>query len=277
MRRSVNRHRFSWIKAITWGGGLILVTALIIGLSWMVWGFHNRQWDGQSRFTIIYLEPHLVIKSFDPKSLQGVELTFPDDLVIESISGRGSWQAGVIAKAGGAKWAADSVANYLGIAYTGVGNNFGWWDKLQWNWWSRRIDWSKIDTSKTSVLGQFTTPDGVMAHQLSSAWDSKANEWFFDQNIESQLLGIAIVNTTSTPGLGASASRVVETMGFKVRSLATADQEVQKCILQTKSELKTSIAIKKLQKTFDCKWEVGTSQDSILILGDQYRSWKTGD
>ncbi len=246
-------------------------------LFFVAFGFINRQWDGQSRFTKIYLSPHLIVQSFDPKSNQGVKLVFPDNLTIESISGRGSWGAGVIAKAGSGKWAADSVANYLGISYTGIAGHFTWWDELQWKLKSRSIDWTEIDVETTSALEKFTTPDGIESYKLSRAWDNKANQWFFDETIESKLLGVVIVNTTDTPGLGASASRVVESMGFKVRNLSSSDDEATKCVLATSEELKSTLAIKKLQKTFGCSWQESTDQDLTLTLGDQYRSWKTGD
>lgn len=276
MRRNVNHHNGFWavVKMIV----LTIITgSLLLGIFAVLWGYHQRQWDGRSRFTQIYLTPKLVIKSFDPKSKTGVVLVFPENLEIDSISGRGSWNAGVISKAGNQRWAADSVANYLGISYTGIGNALNWWDQLQWQLWNSKIEWTEINVADTTALQPSTTPDGVMIYQLSRAWDSKANQWFFDQTIESQLLGVVIVNTTTTSGLGASASRVVESMGFKVRSLTSTDQDIKTCILQTKPELKTMLAVRKLQMTFGCSWQKSEQQDLTLILGDQYRSWKTGD
>jgi hypothetical protein len=256
---------------------ILSVVVFLSALFFVALGYVNRQWDGQSRYTKIYLSSHLVVESFDPKSNQGVKLVFPDELIIESISGRGSWAAGVISKAGTSKWAADSVANYLGIAYTGLAGHFTWWDDLQWKLKSGSVDWTEIKVEDTSALEKFTTPDGVQAYKLSRGWDNKANQWFFDETIESKLLGVVIVNTTDTPGLGASASRVVESMGFKVRDLSTSDEEVTNCVLATTPELKSTLAVKKLQKTFACSWQTSSDQDLKLVLGDQYRSWKTGD
>lgn len=203
-------------------------------------------------------------------------MNFPDNLAIESISGRGSWMANVIGKAGGEKWAADSVANYLGINYTAV-DHLGWFDQLQWSWRGKSIDWSTIDLVDSPILQKQLAPDGVATFHLTTAWDTKAKLWFFDQNIANKSLGVIIVNTTTAPGLGANASRVVESMGFKVRNLTNSPDQVDQCVVRTLLDLKKTLPVQKLIKAFNCKWEVSEESDLTLILGNLYRSWKTGD
>jgi len=257
--------------------GLVLVIIVLVGFLGGLWAFAHRTWDGQTRFTIINLRPHLVVKSFDPVSKKGIVINFPDNLEIESVSGRGSWMAGVIGRAGEEKWAADSVANYLGITYTLVSTSRGW-DSFLWSWQSRSVDWSIVEVADTSLLSKSSAPDGLETYHLSSTWDNKAKDWFYDQKIASQLLGVTIVNTTETSGLGANASRVVGSMGFKVRSLTTSNETPQTtCVVRTRLALKNNLATKKLQKSFACKWEVHDDSDIELVLGNLYRSWKMGD
>jgi hypothetical protein len=255
----------------------VIGICVVVAAIFVIKGFVQRKWDRETRFTVISFTPDVVIKSFDRDAKQGIILRLPKDLQIESILGRGNWRAEVIDEAGDLQWAAESIAEYLGITYTAIEKDLEWWDKLMWTTNAKDIAWREIDLAKTSYVEKKKLPDGMEVLTLSSNWDQKAREWFYDQNIASQALGVELINTTTAAGLGASAARVVESMGFKVRSLSSISEKVEKCLVKSNSELKNNVAVRKLLKTFNCRWETSQTQDVFLVLGTEYLQWKQGD
>lgn len=252
---------------------LALLAAAVVG----VWGYMHRQWDGKTRFTVIVPGKLVQIKSFDPDSGQGIVLTLPESLEITATSGRGVWLAGVIFEAGKEDWAADSVANTLGIAYTATDFGSGWWDAWQWQKYSRTVTWKEIDLATSGILEKVVTPDGVEVVRLGSRADDRIRDWFVDQAIAAESLGVVITNTTTTSGLGADAGRVAESMGIKLRELRNDPSEVDVCVLRGSEEMRKSLGGEKLRRVFGCTWEDGSDQDLELVLGTGYQHWKYGD
>ena len=101
--------------------------------------------------------------------------------------------------------------------------------------------------------------------------------WFTEQAIAEQSLGVVIVNTWAHPGLGTSASRVVESMGFKVRNLTTSEEKLDQCVVQSPLNLKKSLPVRRLMETFDCSWEETMDADLHLVLGRDYIRWRWGE
>jgi hypothetical protein len=279
MRRPAKQkfHSSGWVKKIKISIVFIILVGIFAGLIFVLKGYVQRKWDKETRFTVISFSPEVVIKSFDRDTRQGIILKLPSDLQIESVQGRGKWRAEVIADAGELDWAASSIADYLGISYTSVEGELEWWDKLMWSTYSKNILWKEINFSETAYVEKHVLPDGVEVLTLTSNWDLKAREWFYDQKIASQALGVEIVNSTSASGLGAGAARIVESMGFKVRNLTSTADNVEECFVKSKTELKENVAVRKLLKTFGCRWETSDSADIILILGKKYLQWKDGN
>lgn len=255
----------------------LLVIALFVVTGLVLWGFFNRQWDGKTRFTVITDTSPIQIKSFDPVSKQGIVLTLPDTLEIVSVGGRGTWQAGVVFQAGKKDWAADSIAHTLGISYTGTEFGSGWWDNWQWRKQTSGIDWNEVNLADRGLLDKITTPDGVELFQLTTRTDAALKDWFSDQAIAVESLGVVIVNTTAESGLGADAGRVVESMGLKVRGLTNESTVLKNCIVRGTSALKKSVGGQKLRRVFDCAWEETNDEDLMLLLGTDYVVYKKGE
>lgn len=270
--RARSARSFFWPKVFA---GFLVVVLLVSAIGAGIL-YSQKKWDSQTRFTVIELAMPIRIKSFDPKTNRGLVLTLPADLEIDSVGGRGKWLAGLISKAGTTTWAADSIADYLDIAYQGVEGELPWWDKLAWAKFSQNIIWNEIDLAQTSFLSSDQTPDGLTVLHLTSSWPAKAREWFSDQVIAQEALGVNVVNTTVVPGLGASAARTVESMGFKVRGLTSGSPEVDQCVVTSQKSLKGSPAVRKLLKAFKCSWRVGEEGDLTLELGRRYQIWKIG-
>jgi hypothetical protein len=253
---------------------LLLLTS-ILGLA-ILWSYKHRLWDGKTRFTMIKLTSPLQVKSIDPTTHEGIILTLPDDLEIESVAGRGKWLAGMIGKAGKSAWVADSLADYLGISYQGIEGQLDWWDSWAWRKNQKNVSWREVNLGQTPYVTTDTTPDGVSVKHITSAWDNKSRDWFSDQTIARESLGVELANSSAVPGLGASAARVVESMGFKVRKLTSQPDEVDHCVVKSQPSERKTLPVSKLMKEFGCRWESTDQSDLILILGREYRIWRTG-
>ena len=100
------------------------------------------EWDGRSRFTVISIGDTVKVESIDPAVSGGMRFTLPGNLELETVGGRGKWRAEVLAKLAqkyGKKWAADSVANYLGIGYTAEKSELGMVEK--WRGGKSEVEW----------------------------------------------------------------------------------------------------------------------------------------
>jgi hypothetical protein len=273
MRKLSKKHDYSWVLKFL---GYAIVVLIFISVLVFLEIYLGRNWDQHTRFTTISHKIPITVRSFDPNSKTGVVLVLPDNLEIESVSGRGKWLAGKIHQAGKPTWVGDSVADYLGISYVGIDSNLSIWDKIMWEKYSRQISWKEIDLGNTNYLETVITPDNLQITRLADGWDSKARDWFFDQSIAEMSLGVAIVNTSPIPGLGIHAGRVVESVGFKVRDLTNSTEEIDKCLVKSLPELQKSQSVQKLIHTFDCNWQRSEETDLSLILGKQYREWLLG-
>lgn len=256
--------------------GYSFVVVLFVGALGIIEVYLGRQWDGQTRFTVVEVGDELKIDSIDPVSGLGIRLVLPPDLEIESVGGRGKWLAGKISKAGNARWVADSLTDYLGLRYTGIKGRLSLWDQLSWNRLRKKVDLKEIKLQETSYLEKVTTPDNMEVYHLASSWDGKARDWFSDITIAQASLGVAIVNTSPVPGLGIRAGRVVESMGFKVRNLSNEEQEVNRCQVLGQESLRTSVPVRKLIEAFNCEWRDSDELDLVLKLGKQYREYRLG-
>lgn len=215
------------------------------------------------RSTVVVVGDKVVVKSFDPVTNSGIILRLPDNLEIETVGGRGKWQAGVITKAGTKKWVADSVADYLGISYQGTEGVL-----------PARVKLQEVDLGDTSFVTGEKTVDGVKVMRLNSSWETKVREWFFSSVVANESMTVTVVNTTEVPGLGAHAARVLESAGIKVGMVANKPEEVDKCIVRSKEEQKKSYTVGFMKRAFGCKWEKG--EEVILEVGKEYEKWWMG-
>ncbi len=273
MRKLTKKHDYSGILKFL---GYLAVVGIFILILLCVEIYLGRNWDQQTRFTTISHNSPITIRSFDPNSKSGIILILPDNLEIESVSGRGKWLAGKIALAGNSDWVGDSVADYLGISYVGIESKLSIWDQFMWRKYSREVTWNQVNLGETNFIETAITPDNMQIVRLADGWESKARDWFFDQSIAEESLGVAIVNSSPVPGLGIHAGRVVESMGYKVRDLTNISDEIGKCLVKSLPELQKSRAVLKLMHTFDCEWQKTDDTDLVLILGRVYREWLMG-
>ncbi len=244
----------------------VVVALMLAGAIVLVVSYRGRRWEGRERFTVIRLGPPVVVASFDPQTGRGIKIELPDELEIETVGGRGKWRLGVLLKAGEVRWAADSVAEALGVGYEGRAEDLGWIDR--WGWWSRgrNVNWEEVALGKTSLVSWEKGADGVEAGHLTKGWEARADTWFVSQAIAQEQLRVKIVNTTTVAGLGSRVARMVERAGMKVAEVTAGAEEKQKCVVSGPAG---SVGVRSLVRWLGCGWQ--PAAEVVVEVGTDYR------
>ncbi len=261
-------------------GIVLILAAVAAGVGWGIW--RGRQWDGRTQFTVISISSPVTVASFDPVTGTGIRLVLPDNLKIDAVGGKGTWQAGILEKAGrqwGDKWAADSLADYLGISYVGRTENLELWDRIMWWWWSRQVKWQEVDLVNTVYLTSVRDPDGVEFERLGPTWPEKAQDWFTSASLAKETVNVSIINSTDVPGLGAHAATVAENAGVRVVAVNNTAVEVGKCVLAGNADMEAGLTGSWLTRVFGCRWQVNSdpNPEISLTVGSEYKKWWTGN
>ncbi|OGD08199.1 hypothetical protein A2397_05675 [Candidatus Amesbacteria bacterium RIFOXYB1_FULL_44_23] len=265
-----------WIKIVV-GSGLVIL--LIAGLFEIAGSYQRRLWGGKSRFTVVSLGQPTIIYSVDPafKGV-GVKLILPDDLMVDTVDGRGTWKVGVLRpleKKYGKAWLIDSLENSLGLMITDKLPLTNFWDFLGYGLTTFGIDWEEVKVSET-YLEEGTDPDGEKVLGLSMYWWKKVGELFFSANVASEGWQVSVFNSTNTTGLGYKMARVVETAGFKVIRVADTNQKTEKCVIKSNSADRNVWATQLLIKKWSCRWQENKElqeKEIELIVGESFSGW----
>jgi len=260
---------------VTWK--ILVISILFLGIlggGWWYW--KTKLWNGRTRFTVVSLGDEIKIKSFDPTTALGVEIVLPSKLIISSVAGRGEWRADKISQAGKSGWVVDSLVNTLGLRILSEENRLPLIDKILWQWWNRKVVWKQVDVSLLGYLISETTSDGEKVYRLSGAWDKYVSDSLSSVVIAKNGMNVIIVNTTGEVGLGASASRLVESMGLRVIEINSSENHLEKCTVNSRKEIKNSIEVVSLISAFGCEWKEDTGDNLRLELGESYRKWRDG-
>ncbi len=211
----------------------------------MVFSLFGGRWDGQSRFTVIYVDKEVRVASFDPQTGEGIKINFPQNWVIVGSGGRGEWLA---EKAG----RADLVAENLGILYTAEATKMSWGDRLVWWWWGRKIKWREVDGGQWMKKEQ--TVDGVEVWKLDERWDITAGQMLASSVVQKERLEVTVVNMTSTLGLAAEVARMLESSGLRVVATQTGEAEIKGCQVRSSKQSKSKVGVRLMVKSLGCNW-----------------------
>ncbi len=231
---------------------------LVGGGLYVLWTrFRWGGWDGKSRFTVVELGSPVRILSFDPATHQGLRLTLPGDLWVNTGSGRGRFPVSTLASAGSSTWAVRSITDALGIFSQGELGHLNWVDK--WRWWfaARGVQWRVVDLAQAGLVSYHQTADGISEGELAPNWEQAAQGWFTSLTVAQEQLAVRVVNTTAVPGLAAIAARQIETSGMKVVEVANSSDEVDKCRIVGPKELQKSVGGGLLWQNYNCDWQIG--------------------
>ena len=264
---------------------LVIIGAGIISME-VVNSYQRRSWDGLSRFTAVKTGRNgedISVSSIDPETGSGVTVILPGEMEIPTINGKGVWKISSLSKLGsknGPKWVADSVADFLGVPYTVVWEEMGFWDKLAWWNVSRTVDLREISLADTSWIEENKDPDGEKVLGLSNIGQKKIGEMFFSSKLAKENLNVSVYNTTGIGGLGTRFSRVVENAGFKVVNVAAGKESIEKCEVRSNTNYKQNTGVRWLVRYFECIWsadpDLGDREVSIRI-GKEYAGWRLGE
>mgnify|MGYP001616547894 CR=1 FL=1 len=261
-----------------WLGLVVLLVALA-----MV-GYWRREWDGRTRFSVVSVGREIEVLSFDPQTKLGVRMKLPENLEVETVGGRGRIKSGNLVRAGqkfgGTRWVADSVADYIGIAYTGEERHLGWWDRWLWWWMGREVNWSDISTQVLGWMREMEAVDGEKFLVFSDAWAQERGKWFLDSAVAAEGMSVTMVNTTSTNGLGSHAAIAFETAGMRVREIRTEARVLEKCRVWGGKDTRKRAAAGWIIKNYSCQWGTDdkmSDEEMVVELGGDYRKWWLGE
>lgn len=215
------------------------------------------------RFTAIDTKGGVTISSFDPVSKKGFEMRLPDNMEIPGDAKRGMWKAAKIGQAGEPDWAAQSVANYLGITYTKVNGGVWWWDRL-------RLKWEKIDMNRRGWVEETKAVDGEPVVRLSETWKMASREMFASEIISQQGWTAGVINSSGEMGLAAKTADRIESMGVRVAEVKTGQGSAKGCWVESLNKNKREMVVKIIMANWKCKWKENPQlgeKELLLFLG----------
>lgn len=266
-------------KFFLWVFFLFIIFAIGLG----IWQVRSREWLGNERFTMIELTDKVEIASFDPVTRRGIRFVLPEEMKINTVSGRGAWKVKVLPELKekyGQRWVADSIADTLGIGYTVSGRMSNLVDRWNWWWWNRRVDWSNVQLVGTPALLERTEADGEKYQEFTSWGEVKMTSWFLSAAIASEDVTVRIINLTKVDGLGGHAARTINSVGIRVVEVKFGDDLAdEKCKIISSEEAASSLTVSWMRREFDCTLEINGGYDvgAELILGREYQRWWLGD
>ncbi len=257
---------------------------LLVLLGAAGWSYGKREWDGRTRFTVVSVGQEVEVWSFDPQTRDGVRVKLPGNLEVETVGGRGRIKSQNLElaaqKFGGKSWAADSVADYLGIGYIGDIGSLSFWDRWRWWWIGRGINWTLLSMGEGGWTQKVVAVDGEVLLRLSDSWVNERGKWFLDSAVASEGVRVTLVNTTQINGLGAHAAIALETAGMRVREIRNEIKSLKKCRLMVRKESKKTFSVFWIVRNYTCQWESDDSLNTdelIVELGGDYQKWWLGE
>ncbi len=231
---------------------LFVILLLLAVFGFLIVSYQKRVWKDDSRLTYYDL---LQIRSIDPVTKEAIVINLPQNLEIESTDGRGVWLLGKIAKAGSKKWVLESLRWHFGIADLRDRN-----DLTLWDWWSlRKYSPKSIDLTQTGLVTLEKTSDGLDIYRFSPHWYLQSSDWFASTQIIRQNLVVTVINTTFVTGVGSRVVRSLETIGIKVQTLSTSEDNLKRCRLTYSSKVKRLSGFVLLQNLFNCEVHINES------------------
>lgn len=278
MARSLNKRPKGRASAL-----LALLLFLGVGV-WMGGQYWARKWRGVGRFTLIGLENGVLIESLDPVNGWGVRMILPDELEVETVGGRGRWKAGNLRRGGdkfGTRWAADSVADYLGVGYIAVRGEMTAWDWISWWWLGRTVKWQEIDLERRGWVEEAVAVDGEKLVKLGPEWPGEARTWFVSSELAQEALSVTVVNTTDISGLGTHAARALESAGIRVGMIKSDTEAIaDKCVVRASEENLKSRGVAWIVGTHGCRTELvgegSQAAETLVFFGREYEKWWLG-
>lgn len=265
-------------RLVGWVGGFVVIAvAAITAAGWRI--YSGRTWDQKSRITVVRLGQTMVVESIDPGGVAGIRMKMDPRVLIDSVGGRGKWLAGSIGNAGDTTWVADSVANYFGMAYDGVVGRMGVWDRWMYAKIAKHASWREVDLVGAGLIEKEVQPDKVEVFAKGQRLEEFVKENFFDSQIMAEGVSVGVINSTRTQGMGSHAARFLESRGVRVAFVKSQDDQIEKCEVAGRSELKMTKTFDFIMKWFKCDFvqRGDIASELLLVVGGEYRKWWLGE
>ena len=238
---------------------VVFLLIFILGFGIIKNGSDTRKWKGRGRYTVFEVGNQIKVKSIDPKTKLGIRLELPEETLIKTLDERGDWKAPALSKLGekyGHKWLGNSLADFLGITYTLVEDEMGWWDKLTWWNLNREVKWTEVDLKGKNWLAETEAVDGERILGLGIGWSRKFGDLFYSQELAKSDLEVKVVNTTKIPGLANKIANRIESSGVRVvEAVASEENTGRGCEIESEKKYEKNSLVLWLSDNFSCKWQ----------------------
>lgn len=276
---------------------VIAITVLLIGSLVKVIGlWEARIWKGNERITVVVASSPVKIFSYqEGVGLAVIEL--PHNLEIDASNNAGRWKVESLYELGkiqgvGGKLLSTTLQSAFGIPIggylapraevldnknllsllfaTGGETNLAFFDRVQLSLVlsgtpdpMRRTIYPEKTGMLTRMGDKFVLNDGSLPREL------------VDVEVSKEGIGIGVINTSRSSGLGRRAARVIEGLGAPVLWVKSdptdGGEDTGRCKIRAGKESRSSLTVRRLFEIFSCTSEIDsrlTSSAEFLVGGE---------
>jgi len=132
-----------------------------------------------------------------------------------------------------------------------------------------------FDLSESPVFFEETRADGSTVRKIDlGKWSLLLGTYAEDTLIRKENLRISIVNSTDTPGLAQKLTRVLETLGYHIRSIGNLENvKTDRCTIRGNGKIRETHTVKTLLSLYRCSFEADQEEsqnDGTFIIGADF-------
>lgn len=298
----------------------VVVTGLVC---WHYFQREWRGGERYSLVLVSETTDNVAMVTLDPVNAEAMVFLLPGEVLIESVRGYGEYRVGALLRLGeiegvGSDLIEKSIQELFGLYISGVVRlehdldfddlsvNQKWvgdysrqiikagmlgdlpvFDAIRYYQEIKAVRLDKftiVSLESSRLLTEERLGDGTMAFRV----DTIRLDQFLKNNLEHVLLqseeiGVAVVNTTGEPGLGTRAAHLLSGNGIDVVAVDDNTDQIDatRVIVSDKKLLNSPIIRIVRSLFFDPSFEVGDTgryrADMVVFLGDDYRQFIDGD
>jgi len=276
-----------------WLGGLFIFFIFLLVLAAVLWKKAKLSvWDGKSTFSVVFLEKNeAVIKSYQSKDQRWLELKLPLNSLVKVPFGYGEYQLKNVYDLGqldgrGGELLRRTMQETMGLWIQGWmvkekdrDTNLSWLD--QWRLWlvqkwgvDKKVDY-ELEFNPAFIKEKLNDNTDVFKIEQGRL-DELINQEFFDSEIVSERLTVAIVNNTDVDDIARIAARLVSNLGSEVVWLGNSGEDLESSkIITADEDFEKSATSYVLSKALGIR-EITTGEvidyraDIVVMLGRDY-------
>lgn len=289
----------------------VLILAGIGYVSWRLYfSWVNRHWITGARMTVIVGKENPKIYSYNPQTKKITTIEIPANTEIEAANGYGTWLAGGLWGLGQQEkleggllknsiqkslgipvdaWIEEKgeklfEKNALGFFEAAIGamntgkiqTNLTFFDRLGLltkSVGTGSTDRKEINLVQSGVLKKTKLSDSTEGYIIIPEKAKVVFSEMSDDLIYTEAQKVVIVNTTSKSGLATTVAQTASILGTRVINTKNVNDDVDDCLIRTKSESRDTLTVKRFVQIFGCDVEniqTKSTEDIEIVLGRKF-------